>query len=137
VIPQDVYQLEVALNAWASFLELCTVRRMIAARSLQRFLDGMEDIDATLEDMFLVSADFGLKIMLVLDNHLQRNYEMVAKARDVTRLGPSEKRFQVDRAEGLLQDLQERTMTTNSIFELLWCSHAGAIPRDGCDGSWM
>jgi hypothetical protein len=67
VIPQDVHQLEVALNTWASFLELCTVRRTIAARGLRRFLDGMEDIDATLEDMFLVSADFGLKIILVLD----------------------------------------------------------------------
>jgi hypothetical protein len=108
VIPQDVHQLEVALNTWAFFLELCTVRRTIAARGLRRFLDAMEDIDATLEDMFLVSADFRLKIILVLDNHLQFFYEMVAKARDVTRLGPSERRFLVDRAEGLLQDLRER-----------------------------
>ena len=70
VVPQDVHQLEVALNTWASFLELCTVKRTIAARGLRCFLDGMDDIDTTLEDMFLVSADFGLKIMLVLDNHL-------------------------------------------------------------------
>jgi hypothetical protein len=108
VIPQGVHQLEVALNTWASFLELCPVRRTIAARGLRRFLDGMEDIDAALEDMFLVSPDFGLKITLVLNNHLQIFYEMVAEARDVTRLGPSERSFQVDRAEGLLQDLRER-----------------------------
>ena len=108
VVPQDVHQLEVALNTWASFLELCTVKRTIAARGLRRFLDGMEDIDATLEDMFLVSEDFGLKIMLVLDNHLQTFYELVAEARDVTRLPPSDRRFLVDRAERLLQDLQER-----------------------------
>ena len=108
VIPQDVYQLEVALNTWASFLELCTVKRTIAARGLHRFLDGMDDIDATLEDMFQVCPDFGLKIMLVLDNHLQNFYETIAEARDVTRLGPSERRFLVDRAEGLLQDLREQ-----------------------------
>jgi hypothetical protein len=108
VIPQDVHQLEVALNTWASFLELCAVRRTIAAQGLRRFLDGMEDINATLEDMFLVSADFGFKITLVLNNHLQFFYEMVAEARDVTRLGPSERRFLVNRAEGVLQVLQER-----------------------------
>jgi hypothetical protein len=108
VIPQDVHQLEVALNTWASFLELCTVKNTIAARGLHKFLDGMEDIDATLEDMFLVSPDFGLKIILVLDNHLQNFYEKIAEARDVTRLGPTERRFLVDRADALLQDLRER-----------------------------
>jgi hypothetical protein len=107
VIPQDVHQLEVALDTWASFLELCTVRRTIAARGLRCFLEGMEDMDATLEDMFLASPDFGLKIMLVLDNHLQNVYEMVAEARDVTRLGPTDRRFLVQRAESLLHDLRE------------------------------
>jgi hypothetical protein len=108
-IPQDVHQPEVAFNTWASFLELCAVKRTIAARGLRRFLDGTEDIDATLEDTFLVSADFGLsKIMLVVDNHLQNFYEMVAEARDVNRLGLSERRFLVDGAEGLPQALRER-----------------------------
>jgi hypothetical protein len=134
VIPQDVHQLEVALNTWASFLELCTVRRTIAAQGLRRFLDGMEDIDATLEDMFLVSADFGLKIMLVLvimlvlNNNLQKICKMVAEARDVTRLGPSERRFLVDRAEGLLQDLRERVPPRIIVPSLLAGTSPG-LPR--------
>jgi hypothetical protein len=108
VVPKDAHQLEIAIETWACFLELVTVERTIAGRGLRRFLEGMDDIYPTIEDMFITSADFGLKIMLVLDNHLQNFYDMVAEARDVTRLGPTDRRFLVDRADRLLQDLGER-----------------------------
>jgi hypothetical protein len=108
VIPKDAHQLEIAIETWASFLELVTVKRTIAARGLRRFLEGLDDIYPTIEDMFVTSPDFGLKIMLVLDNHLQNFYDMVAETRDVSRLGPSDRRFLVDRTDRLLQDLGER-----------------------------
>lgn len=108
VIPKDAHQLEIAIETWVSFLELVTVSRSIATRGLRRFLEGMEEIYPTIEDMFTTSPDFGLKIMLVLDNHLQNFYDMISEARDVSRLRPTDRRFLVDRADRLLQDLGER-----------------------------
>jgi hypothetical protein len=108
VIPKDAHQLEIAIETRASFLELVTVKRTIAARGLRRFLEGLDDIYPTIEDMFVTSPDFGLKIMLVLDDHLQNFYDMVAETRDVSRLGPTDRRFLVDRADRLLQDLGKR-----------------------------
>jgi hypothetical protein len=54
------------------------VHETIAARGLQRFLDGMEPICSSIKDTLLASPDFGPKIMLTLDNHLQNFDKTVA-----------------------------------------------------------
>ena len=88
---------------WALFLELRTVKRTIAAQGLRSFLDGVERVDATVKDAFLVAPDFGLKVMLVLENHLQNFHEMVAEtSREVSRLRAADRRFPAHRAENLL-----------------------------------
>jgi hypothetical protein len=93
------------------------------------FLEGMNPSCSAIEDTFLASPNFGLKLMLTLDNHLQNFHETVATARNISLLPPSDWRFLVDGAERLLWDLGERVPPRSIIPFLLAGVSSGIAPK--------
>jgi hypothetical protein len=58
--------------------------------------------------MFLSTPDFGLTILVILDNHLQRFFEMVSEMDDVTKASSRERDFLCRQANAFLDGLENR-----------------------------
>jgi hypothetical protein len=58
--------------------------------------------------MFASSEDFGLTVLVILDNHLQQFFEMVSEMDDVTRASSRERDFLWNQATRFLEKLDDR-----------------------------
>jgi hypothetical protein len=106
-IPRNTHQLEIVLTAWKDLLELCTVENSIAVTGLKHLLASLDDLYQILEEMFKVVQNFGLRLILSMDRHLQNFYERISEMKDVSLAPPFDRGYLQRRADRLVQDLEE------------------------------
>jgi hypothetical protein len=75
---------------------------------LEQFDDHYEGI----QEMFASSPDFGLTVLVILDNHLQKFFEMVSEMADVTQASSRERDFLWRHATKFLEGLENRQPPT-------------------------
>jgi hypothetical protein len=87
-IPRSTHQLEIMLREWKDLLELYTVENSITMTGLKHLLASLDDRYQILEEMFKVVANFGLLIILSMDQHLQNFYNNISKMQDMMATPP-------------------------------------------------
>ena len=78
-------ELKIVLQTWHDLLVLLTVNRSIATKGIALILDQFDDHYHVIQEMFASTADFGLTVLVILDNHLQKFFEMVLDMEDMTK----------------------------------------------------
>ena len=58
--------------------------------------------------MFASTDDFGLTVLVILDNHLQKFFEMVSNMEDMTKASSRQRDFLWRQANGFLEGLENR-----------------------------
>jgi hypothetical protein len=106
--PTNENDLKIVLQTWHNLLVLLTVKDRIATEGLALILDKFDDHQEVIQEMFLSTPDFGLTILVILDNHLQRFFEMVSEMDDVTKASSRERDFLCRQANAFLDGLENR-----------------------------
>jgi hypothetical protein len=90
------------------------VEGTIAAEGLALILEKYDDYYQVIQEMFASSEDFGLTVLVILDNHLQKFFQMVSDMDDVTRASSRERDFLWKQATRFLEKLDRHSGTVNS-----------------------
>ena len=69
-IPTSENQLKIVLQTWHDLLVLLTVEGSITVEGIAIILDQFDDHYQVIQEMFASTADFGLTVLVILDNHL-------------------------------------------------------------------
>jgi hypothetical protein len=107
-VPKSENELKIALQTWHDLLELLTGQDSIAAEGLALILEKFDDHYEVIQEMFASSSDFGLTVLVILDNHLQLFFEMVSDLNDATQASSRERDFLWRQATKLLESLENR-----------------------------
>jgi hypothetical protein len=107
-VPINENELKIVLQTWHDLLVLLTVEGTIAAEGLALILEKYDDYYQVIQEMFASSEDFGLTVLVILDNHLQQFFEMVSEMDDVTRASSRERDFLWKQATRFLEKLDDR-----------------------------
>jgi hypothetical protein len=73
------------LQTWHNLLVLMTLKDSIATEGLSLILEHYDDHYQVIQDMFVSIKDFWLTVLVILDNQLQKFFEMVLDLHDVTK----------------------------------------------------
>lgn len=107
-VPKSENELKIVLQTWHDLLELLTGQDSIAVAGLALILEKFDDHYEVIQEMFASSSDFGLTVLVILDNHLQRFFEMVSDMDDVTKASSRERDFLWRQATKFLESLENR-----------------------------
>jgi hypothetical protein len=69
-------------------------------------LEIYDDHFQIIQEMFHSIKDCGLTVMVILDNQLQKFFEMVSEMDDVTKAGPKERHYLHNQASDFLEGLE-------------------------------
>ena len=107
-IPTSENELKIVLQTWHDLLVLLTVKDTIAAEGLSLILEKYDDYYQVIQEMFVSSKDFGLTVLVILDNHLQRFFEMVSEMEDMSKASTRQRDFLWLQASDFLTGLDNR-----------------------------
>jgi hypothetical protein len=105
-IPTNENELKIVIQTWHDLLVLLTVEDTIATEGLAHILEKFDDHYEAIQEMFLSVKDFGLTVLVILDNHLQRFFEMVSAMDDVTKASRRERDYLYGKANEFLEGLE-------------------------------
>ena len=92
-IPTSENEVKIVLETWHYLLVLLTVERSIAVEGIAIILEQFDDHYQVIQEMFASTADFGLTVLVILDNHLQKCFEMVSDMEDMTKASSRQRDF--------------------------------------------
>jgi hypothetical protein len=107
-VPTTEHELHIVLKTWHDLLELLTVKDTIATEGLALVLEKYDEHYQVIQEMFSSIKDFGLTVMVILDNHLQKFFEMVSEMDDVTQASSKERNYLYTQASNFLDGLENR-----------------------------
>jgi hypothetical protein len=107
-VPTTEHELKIVLQTWHDLLELLTVKDTIATEGLALILENYDDHYQVIQEMFTSIKDYGLTVMVILDHHLQKFFDMVSEMDDVTKASPKERHYLLDQARDFLDGLENR-----------------------------
>ena len=107
-VPTDENELKIVLQTWHDLLVLLTVKDTIAAEGLSLILSKFDEHYQIIQEMFASSDDFGLTVLVILDNHLQKFFQMVSDMPDVTKAPSHQRDFLWKQASDFLEGLDNR-----------------------------
>ena len=107
-VPTSENELKIVLQTWHDLLVLMTVKDSIATEGLSLILERYDDHYQVIQEMFASSADFGLTVLVILDNHLQKFFEMVSDMENVTKASSRQRDFLWRQATEFLEGLENR-----------------------------
>jgi hypothetical protein len=83
-----------------------TVKDSIATEGLSLILEYYDDHYQVIQEMCASIADFGLTVLVILDNQLQKFFEMVSDMHDVTKASSRQRDFLWRQAAEFLKGLE-------------------------------
>jgi hypothetical protein len=107
-VPTTENELQIVLQTWHDLLELLTVEGSIATEGLALILEKFDDHYQVIQEMFISIEDFGLSVLVILDNQLQKFFEMVSEMDDVKKASSRQRDFLWRQASDFLDDLDNR-----------------------------
>ncbi len=107
-VPTSEPELKIVLQTWHDLLVLMTVKDTIAAEGLALILEKYDSYYQVIQEMFASSKDFGLTVLVILDNQLQRFFEMVSELDDVSKASTRQRDFLWNHAQEFLMGLDNR-----------------------------
>jgi hypothetical protein len=107
-VPTSEPELKIVLQTWHDLLVLLTVKDTIAAEGLSLILEKYDSYYQVIQEMFASSKDFGLTVLVILDNHLQRFFEMVSEMDDMSKATARQRDFLWLQASDFLAGLDNR-----------------------------
>ena len=107
-IPTSEPELKIVLQTWHDLLVLLTVKDTIAVEGLALILEKYDSYYQVIQEMFASSKDFGLTVLVILDNHMQRFFEMVSEMTDVSKASTRQRDFLWNQASDFLNGLDNR-----------------------------
>ena len=107
-IPTSENELKIVLQTWHDLLVLLTVEKSIAVEGLATILEQFDDHYQVIQEMFASTADFGLTVLVILDNHMQKFFEMVSDLEDMTKASSRQRDFLWNQANEFLEGLENR-----------------------------
>jgi hypothetical protein len=107
-IPTNEPELKIVLQTWHDLLVLLTVKDTIATEGLALILEKYDSYYQVIQEMFLSCKDFGLQVLIILDNHMQRFFEMVSEMKDVSKASTRQRDFLWNQANDFLDKLDNR-----------------------------
>jgi hypothetical protein len=107
-VPTSEPELKIVLQTWHDLLELLTVKDTIATEGLSLILESYDEHYQVIQEMFNSVKDYGLAVMVILDHHLQKFFDMVSEMDDVTKASTKERHYLVDQAKDFLDGLENR-----------------------------
>ena len=105
-VPKNENELRIQLETWRDTLAMVTCVDTVANDGLSHFLERFDDLYSTIQEMFQVVPNFGLLVLLTLDRHLQKFYEMVSEMRVVTNASSYERRYLHNKCDELIEALE-------------------------------
>ncbi len=96
------------LQTWHDLLVLMTVKDSIATEGLSLILEHYDEHYQVIQGIFASIADFGLTLLVILDNQLQKFFEMVSDMHDVTQASSRQRDFLWRQATEFLEGLENR-----------------------------
>ena len=85
-------------------------------------LHHFDDHFQVIQEMFASTADFGLRVLVVLDNHLKKFFEMVSDMEDMTKASSRQRDFLWCQATEFLEGLENRRPPSVVIPQCLRCT---------------
>ena len=107
-IPTSENKLKIVLQTWHDLLVLLTVERPIAVERIAIILEQFDDHYQVIQEMFASTTNFGLTVLVILDNHLQKFFEMVSAMEDMTKASSRQRDFLWRQANKFLEGLENR-----------------------------
>ena len=107
-VPTSESELKIVLQTWHDLLVLLTVEDTIAAEGLALILEKYDDHYQIIQEMFASNEDFGLTVLVILDNQLQKFFQMVADMPDVSKATAHQRDFLWKQANDFLDGLDNR-----------------------------
>jgi hypothetical protein len=107
-VPTTENELQIVLQTWHDLLELLTVEGSIATEGLALTLEKFEGHCQVIQEMFISIEDFGLSVLVILDNQLQKFFEMVSEMDDVKKASSRQQNFLWRQVSDFLDDLDNR-----------------------------
>ena len=108
ILPTSKNELKIILQTWHDLLVLLTVERSIAVEGIAIILEQFDNHYQVIQEMFASTADFGLTVLVILDNHLQKFFEMVSDMEDMTKASSRQRDFLWRQANEFLEGLENR-----------------------------
>jgi hypothetical protein len=122
-------ELKIVLQTWHNLLVLLTVKDTVATEGLALILTKHDSHCQVIQQMFASSKDFGLTVLVILDNHLQRFFgmvsEMVSEMKDVSKASERQRDFLWNQASDFLNRLDNRQPPSVVIPQCLRRTPAG------------
>ena len=85
-IPTSKNKLKIVLQTWHDLLVHLPVNtRSIAVEGIALILDQFDDHYQVIQEMFASTADFGLTVLVILDKHLKKFFDMVSDMEGMTK----------------------------------------------------
>ena len=106
----------------------------IAGEGLHLILEKYDDHYQVIQEMFASSEDFGLTVLVILDNHLQKFFEMVSDMDDVTKASTRQRDFLWRHAADFLEGLENRKPPSVVIPQCLRKTPTSIKEHQGHDG---
>jgi hypothetical protein len=107
-IPASENKLKIVLQTWHDLSVLMTVKDSIATEGLSLILEHYDEHYQVIQEIFASIADFGLTLLVILDNQLQKFFEMVSDMHDVTQASSRQRDFLWRQATEFLEGLENR-----------------------------
>ena len=107
-IPTSENELKIVLQTWHDLLVLLTVEKSIAVEGLATILEQFDNHYQVIQEMFASTADFGLTVLVILDNHMQKFFEMVSDLEDMSKASSRHRDFLWNQANEFLEGLENR-----------------------------
>ena len=130
-IPTSENELKIVLQTWHDLLVLLTVEKSIAVEGLATILEQFDDHYQVIQEMFASTADFGLTVLVILDNHMQKFFEMVSDLEDMTKASSRQRDFLWNQANEFLEGLENRRPPSVVIPQCLHRTPTSAPSKGG------
>ena len=128
-VPTNEHELKIVLQTWHDLLELLTVKDTIATEGLSLILDKYDDHYQVIQEMFISIKDYGLTVLVILDNQLQKFFEMVSDMDDVTQASSKERNYLHNKASDFLDGLENRRPPSVVIPQCLRSTTTPTVPQ--------
>ena len=107
-IPTSGNKLKIALQTWNDLLVLLTVKGPIVVEGIAIILDQYDDHYRGIQETFASTTDFGLTVLFIINNHLQKFFEMVSDMEDMTKASSHQWDFLWRQATEFIEGLENR-----------------------------
>ena len=107
-MPTTKHELQIVLQTWHCLLVLLTVENSISTEGLALILEKFDDHHQVMQEMFSSVEDFGLTVLVILNNHLQKFFDMVTDVDNVTKASSCQRHFLWRQASDFLKNLDNQ-----------------------------